>query len=561
MPPSAVRGSRKSPEAKISDNDLARLRDHLVSRRIGAGIDWLENHRAFLAALDPSQKNAAAFLGYLAQWVDIGFDQPSLVKDLLARFSQASRAALPLSDYVHIRMAEGLVAMSEESPEAAIRHFETVLSLENEIQDKELAAIANFWIGRCQRKMGRYDSALMYTIRGKELAAGLEYPQMAAVMRVLESWLLFQEGKPQEARRILKEAEGVLLETDDYVTRGNIQSAYGRIARRQGRYDQALQHFADSIEEYKKRSPQHRNLARALANTAFVKRLIAARLGGKIDREVARRLKTTGREVTPAPFPKRGERAHLEKLRAEALAHLAQAEQIYTRYDDHRGLGTVHAHRGLLCLDGGDLDGAASEAAAAYRLGEDKKDYILEARARILQSRVENAKFEEQIEEKSDLTHHAQLACDFARDAVECAKRTQNRRLLARAYIVQGFVLANDYFGDPHAAGESCDRAASLLKPEGQDYVWEDLQVLRRKLLKAGSIDSVLREWSQGTVGDKTFQQITEEFAGIVIPKVWKREGRKVSRVAVRLSISPKKVRRILSKSGLIEGKDGVDEG
>jgi signal recognition particle subunit SEC65 len=62
----------------------------------------------------------------------------------------------------------------------------------------------------------------------------------------------------------------------------------------------------------------------------------------------------------------------------------------------------------------------------------------------------------------------------------------------------------------------------------------------------------VLRQWSQGIVGDKTFQQISEEFASIVIPKVWKREGRKVSRVAARLSVSPKKVRRILSNAGLL---------
>jgi len=188
-------------------------------------------------------------------------------------------------------------------------------------------------------------------------------------------------------------------------------------------------------------------------------------------------------------------------------------------------------------------------------LGEDKKDVILEARARILQSRVENAKFEEQVEDKSDLSQRAQVAMDFAHEAVELAKHTQNRRLLARAHIAQGFVLANDFFGDPHAAAECCDRAAALLRPEGQDYVWEDLQALRRKLLKTGSTDSVLRQWSQGIVGDKTFQQISEEFAGIVIPKVWKREGRKISRVAARLSISPKKVRRILSSAGLIGGK------
>ena len=465
---------------------------------------------------------------------------------------------LPLCDYLYLRMAEGFVAMSREDCENAVRHFETVLSFESEIEDKGLLAIANFWIARCQRKMGRYDNALKYVIKGKELALSLQLPKMAAVGQALESWLMFQEGKPEEARRILKEAEASLLETDDYITRGNIQSAYGRIARRQGRYHQALQRFAQSIEEYKKRNPQHPNLGRVLANIAFVKRLIALRLGRKIDREAALRVKTRGGNTAPAPAPKVRERAHLEGLRGEALAHLAQAEAIYARYDDHRGLGTVHVDRGLLYLDSGDLDAAAAEGANAYRLGEDKKDFILEARARILQSTVENAKLEEQVEEKSDPSQRGQAALDLAREAVELAKHTQNRRLLARAYIVNGFVLANEFFDDPHAAGECCDRAGTLLKPEGHDYVWEDLQALRRKLVKAGRIDSVLRQWSQGIVGDKTFQQISEEFAGIVIPKVWKREGRKISRVAARLSISPKKVRRILSNAGFLEGKAGT---
>jgi hypothetical protein len=54
-------------------------------------------------------------------------------------------------------------------------------------------------------------------------------------------------------------------------------------------------------------------------------------------------------------------------------------------------------------------------------------------------------------------------------------------------------------------------------------------------------------------VGDKTFQQIAEEFAEIVIPKVWIREDRKISRVAESLSISPKKVRRILRNAGYLE--------
>ena len=82
------------------------------------------------------------------------------------------------------------------------------------------------------------------------------------------------------------------------------------------------------------------------------------------------------------------------------------------------------------------------------------------------------------------------------------------------------------------------------------DSAWEDLQTLKAKVLRGSSVNPTLRAWSQGSVGDKTFQQISEEFAELIIPKVWEREGRKISRVASRLSMSPKKVRRILSRVG-----------
>jgi len=555
MPSFARECSTKESKIKIPGSLLVRLREDIAFRRINNGITRLVAHRGILDSLDPKQKNAAAFLGYLAQWVDIGFGNPALVKNLLARFSKPVRASLPLSDNVYLRMADCFVAMSEEEFDQAIRHCALVLSLEDEVRDKELLAIANFWIGRCYRRKGRYDDALIYTAKGKALALELQFPKMASVMQVLESWLVFQEGKPNAAAKILQEAEAVILDTDDYVTRGNIQSAYGRIARRQGKYGLALEHFAKAIEEYKKRDIEHRNLARSLANMAFVKRLIALHLRKKLDHDLACRWKSGRGKPVRSASPNHQDRARFERLREEAFAHLSGAESLYRRRNDHRGLGTIHVNYGCLYLDNGDLDGAALQAAEAYRLGEAKRDHILEARARILQSAVENAKFEEQIEERSDPGHHAQLAADFARGAVECAKHTQNHRLLAKAYIWLGLTLSNDFFNDPVEARQCSDRATGLLKAQGLDYVWEDLQVLKGKLLRAGSIDSTLREWSQGEVGDKTFQQITEEFAGIVIPKVWKREGRKVARVAARLSISPKKVRRILSNLELLKNK------
>ena len=124
-----------------------------------------------------------------------------------------------------------------------------------EISDKQMISIANFWMGRCLRRQGRYEDALAYVAKARELALRWKYPKMAAVMRVLEGWIAFQEGQPEVVAKILGEAEEVLGDTDDFVTLGNISSAYGRIARRQGNYEQALSKFEKAIEHYYRRDP------------------------------------------------------------------------------------------------------------------------------------------------------------------------------------------------------------------------------------------------------------------------------------------------------------------
>jgi tetratricopeptide (TPR) repeat protein len=533
---------------------LRQLREDIVYRRLDSGMRCLEANRSLIGSLAPTRKSAGVLLGYLAQWVDIGFEGPQLIKRLLPRFPKDSRAALPLLDYLHLRMAEGLVAMVEEDFEKAIGHFAFVESVEEEVRDREMLAISNFWIGRCLRSQGRYDDALSYTVKARELAQELGYGKMAAVMQVLESWLAFQKGKLQEAARTLQEAEAALSQTDDWVNRGNIQSAYGRIARREARYDRALEYFEKAMEEYAKRNPRHPNLARSLVNMASAERLMRLQLRKKMDAAAASRKASGGRELAAADTATAMAEARRQfaRLREKALEQLQAAGAIYQGQGNHRGMGAVHILRGFLCLDSGELDSAGSEAAEAFRHAEPKADYILMARARILQAIVENAKFDEQIEEASGANQHAQLAHDFARDAVEFAKHTQNRRLLARAHVCQGMTCANDFFDNVEAARQCCDAAAALLKPQGPDYIWDDLQELKARILRRGPVETVLREWSQGLVGDKTFQQITEDFAHIIIPKVWEREERKVSRVAARLSISPKKVRRILRAAGLL---------
>jgi hypothetical protein len=198
----------------------------------------------------------------------------------------------------------------------------------------------------------------------------------------------------------------------------------------------------------------------------------------------------------------------------------------------------------------GKLDFAAQEAADAYFAAESKADFILMASARNLQCMVENARVEEQIE---GWIHHAVASQDYARGAVELATRTQNRRLLATAYIWHGLTLSNSFFRAGEQAREAMDKAASYLETGVRDYIWEDFQILKKRLSENTTLEPKLLQWAYGEIGEKTFRQLEEDFADLVIPRLWEQEKRKVSRVAVRLSVSPRKVRRVLIRLGLLE--------
>jgi len=551
----ARRGS--SANLQIDAGFLSQLREHVAAREIERGIACLRSQQDLIANLDPSQENAARLLAHLAIWIDIGFSGPPL-QDLLQRFEQLEpglRSKLSIADYICLRMAEGMAAMVEEAMETAIGHFEFVLSLGKELDDRFLLAIACFWKGRCLRRRGEYDEALIYTGKGKDLAVGLGHLRMAAVMQVLESWLLFQQGKWKEAVRISQAAEKVLGETDDYVTLGNIRSFYGRMARREGRFDKAIEFFESAIGHYGKRDPRHPNLARSLANMALAKRGIALQLQKRIDRDAQRRRKTSAsREGKPSSTShdsrSQDSRGRLAELRREALEHLEAARAIYQQRPNHHGVGTVYLNAAYIHLDGGDFQRAEEEAASGYDVAEQKQDYIPMVRARILQCMIENAKVEEEIGGGADPGSHARRAFEFSQEAIDLAKHTQHHLLLANAYLWQGLTQCNSFFDNPEAARESYDLARASCEANPSDNIWQDLQTLGAKILRKGSVHPALKAWSQGAVGEKTFRQISEEFAEIVIARVWEREGRKVSRVAARLSISPKKVRRILARVG-----------
>jgi tetratricopeptide (TPR) repeat protein len=188
------------------------------------------------------------------------------------------------------------------------------------------------------------------------------------------------------------------------------------MARREARYDKAIEHFNQSIEEYKKCDPQHLNLARSLANIALAKRGIALQLRRKIEKDTKRRSKTGSNDGL-----KRNSRIHdrqlLAQLRKETLAHLDNANAIYLLHPNHHGAGTALLNYGYIYFDNNDFERAEVKATCTYHLGEEKRDYILMARACVLQCMIENARVEEGIREITDPGSHARRVLESIREA------------------------------------------------------------------------------------------------------------------------------------------------
>lgn len=524
----------------------------LCQRRIKQGIAMLDSAENELQKVNLDTPHAARLLLLTAQWVDLGYRDYHFLETLLKRFHTESRRHLSIEDYLRLRMADAFAALARGDSELAVQALALVLNTLQDLGEESDSALAHFWIGRAHRKKGEYEKALEHIVRAREMAQDRNDKMFCAVVQVQESWLLFQKGMIREAIQVLANAEGVLKATDHYVALGNIESARGRIVRRLGEYTRALEHFTRAMELYAKRDPNHLNLARTLVNAAYVRRLLALQIRKRIDRQAksGRARPIPGRQSAASTEPLR---FRYQELSQQAMEDLTRARAIYDRHRHADGIGKVALNLGYIHLDRGDIDRASPEAAEAYRIGTEQSDRILMARARILEAAIENAHVEEQTGEDLDVAVHANRARQYSEEALNLAHGTQNLRLLAGACIARGMTAANDFFQDWEEARKRAAEATSLIGPGENDHLVEDLSLLKSRIVQASGINDTLRGWSEGMLGNKTFQQISEEFAEIVIPKVWMREGKKISRVASRLSISPKKVRRILRNAGSTE--------
>jgi tetratricopeptide (TPR) repeat protein len=528
---------------RSNTSNLDQLSEAFAHRRIADGYALLTQ------ILHPMRKQTGGdppstdLLLLLALWLDIGFDDDRLLDELLSRFTPSFRRNMPLPCYLELRLVEAWRAMVHEDDDIAIRLLEFVLIAQEEFCNLRTSLIAHYFKARAHRKKGEYEKAFEDTLEARRRAQELKLETFEAVIQIQEAWLLFQKGKTKEALHAFEEVEQHLRSTDDHLALANIESARGRIVRRSGEYHQALKHYERAIALYRAHYPHHRNLARTLINAAYVKRLLALQLRKHIDTKSANGTKK--RHAGDG-----GQHTRYARICHEALNDLEQAGEIYSLHDHPSGTGSVLVNAGYVHLDQGNVDRAAAKSLKAYELAHGKNDHILMARARILESAVENIRVEEQLGEEDDLAVHANAAKVYAEEAVALAAQTQNRRLIAGAWIARGIAAANDFFQDWEEARQCAARAAALLSSEDRDHLWEDLLTLKARILQTYGVDGTLRAWSEGMVGDKTFQQVQEEFAELVIPKVWMREGKNISRVVERLSVSPKKIRRILRNTG-----------
>lgn len=524
----------------------------LHQRQIRHGIVMLDSVQSELQRIGPDTPNSARLMLLLARWIDLGYRDYQFLAPLLAQFKPAHRRKLKLEDYLQLRMAEAYCALASGESSKCIEALDFVLKPLNDLGKDPTLALAHFWKGRAHRKKGEYEAALSHIVRARELAQAEGDRMFTAIIQVQESWLIFQKGMTRDALQILSKAESVLKNTDHYVARGNIESARGRIVRRLGEYTKALEYFTSAMKLYARRNANHLNLGRTLVNAAYVRRLLALQTRKRIDRQAHAGRSRPGASRAAAIS---GESLRLgyQELSQEALENLNRAREIYDLHRYRVGIGNVTLNLGNLYLDRGDIDKASLEAAEAYRIGQELGDKILMARARILEASIENAHVEEQTGEDADVTVHANRAREYSEEALTLAYATQNLHLLANACIARGLTAANDFFQDWEEARKRAGEATGLIGSGDNDHIVEDLSDLKSRIMRASGINDTLRAWSEGMLGNKTFQQVTEEFAEIVIPKVWMREGRKISRVATRLSISPKKIRRILRNSGSIE--------
>jgi hypothetical protein len=201
-------------------------------------------------------------------------------------------------------------------------------------------------------------------------------------------------------------------------------------------------------------------------------------------------------------------RSHQELYRS-AIGQLERAKRICLMHGHDTGLGSALLSAGRLHLDSGDVDLSGPRGCRCLCLGDAHEQ----------------------------TPRDAMRAKQHCLEAIEVARQTQNKRLMLSAYIALGETACNEFFNDWSLGKQCADSASELLDAHDADHLVQELHSLKQRLLRRVGIDDVFRAWSEGVVVDKTFKEVTEEFAELITPASGPAKGGRC-RASKKLSMS-----------------------
>jgi len=127
---------RRARKTVVADREwLIAMMDCLRKRSIAEGIKLLNRAEAAWGALELEDRHGAEVLLMLAQWVDVGYRDPQLLRERLDRLTSAQREQMGVAAYVRVRMTEAFYALSTNDAEGTIRILGGLLQMAGELME------------------------------------------------------------------------------------------------------------------------------------------------------------------------------------------------------------------------------------------------------------------------------------------------------------------------------------------------------------------------------------------------------------------------------------------
>jgi tetratricopeptide (TPR) repeat protein len=454
--------------------------------------------------------------------VPLAFDRDSsgltalrAVIDQIEKPAEASK--LSVSEFCYLELGRGLWSLHRECHQVAEEHFKLAQTLGGRLANLSVAAIAGYSLACLHYRTGSYQSALDQIRTCKELLSDhlahqdskrAAFLKAIAVIDLIEAWVVFIQGNLAQAQGLLERSSRE-LEGEDALVRSNALSFEGRIFRRTGDYNKAIDKLNEAIGLLSGLGGkvQHVNLVRCHAQLAFARLLLARR-----------------------------EREHASALQRIALNDLEEAERIFYQLDHkkkHRLL-RVYYVRAFYHLDTDAFESAYNLAAASYGLAHEINDSVMMAHAQIMmaKSRIRAR--------MADPTGALQLADK----AATTAQSTTNRRVKARASICRAMALLSFSSPDLAESKKALEEARSLVHATDNDFLRDEFAELQSESATVEMESDNVATVGMGVVQEKgleeTLRQVTEQIIRRTLPLA----RNSISDTAKLLKTSRSRVRR-----------------